>query len=457
MPANNKRGRPRKEDSRLPADTLRAVAFSSALKALAKKEMGSDRQESVLALLRNSFGAEISNTVGRWLNQDVMPNASNTKLLFTHFPEIAAWLKSDLSHPLRRLFCALDIWGSANSSPARGLGLTEKPYSIGCLITSLKAEWGLLPIVDEPCSIYGYAIPKLRRAISYDLTDAYQITAPLTVLNVILIGGVIFDDLTFTEIEHWAIDLATAAIVVCAHLESFPVSHQYLSGSTGSMARIIYSHFFEGRGKAGKNRILLDNLKTIEKIPDYERARDKLILAKKILRQKFNDVGLSLGVVEEIFENIPDKNMPWSAKTQSQADYFPRGSLYNPKKQLQPAYPGRFKYILQNTSEDLKVALCHDLWLDQIFSLPERHDLDIVHKKTKFDWGYSGSGPEFLAKSVLAHHLGHDQFGQKEVSCLLLGYLSKIPRHWFTGPFFLTTDMVDGYLNDTANCLSDAT
>lgn len=421
--------------------------------------MGADRQVCIRAMIKKRCGADLSNTVGRWLKQEVMPNESNTNRLLDHFPEIAAWLKPDLSHPLRRLLCALDVLGSANNSLVRGLGLTEKSYSVGGLINALKEEWGLLPIVDEPCTIYGHAIPKLRREIPHNLVDLYQNTSPLSVLNIILVSGIIFDDLTFMEVEHWAIDLATVAIVVFAHLESFPANHQFLSGPISLTTRQIYNHYFENSGEEVISNILQGQLeKTIENIKYQKRARGMLILAKKILADKFKAVGLSLNMVKDIFSNIPDENSPWSEEIQRQASHFPRSNLYSPRRHLQPAYPGRFKYILQNTSDEVKDVLCHDLWRNQVFPLLARHDLHTFHTKTKFDWGRPSSGSELLAKSVLAHHFGHDKFGQKEVNSILRDYIvSTVSRHWVMGPFFLTTDMLDYYLNHAEECLPDAT
>ena len=65
-----------------------------------------------------------------------------------------------------------------------------------------------------------------------------------------------------------------------------------------------------------------------------------------------------------------------------------------------------------------------------------------------FSWGYSGSGPIFLTISILAHHLGFDEFGNEEIDRLLNTYISKFPEQLVETSFCLTTAMVDKCLNE---------
>ena len=81
------------------------------------------------------------------------------------------------------------------------------------------------------------------------------------------------------------------------------------------------------------------------------------------------------------------------------------------------------------------------------YLLPTRRDLYSDYPG-EFSWGYSGSGPTFLATSILAHHFGHDDFGSVEIRGLLKNFISQLPYHPDAGPFFITTEFMENILKN---------
>lgn len=109
--------------------------------------------------------------------------------------------------------------------------------------------------------------------------------------------------------------------------------------------------------------------------------------------------------------------------------------------------PDQYGYELKAESENKRVVTIQMQGNKNALLPPERRDLG-ENYPGKFAWGYLGSGPRFLAISLLAHHFGHDNFGPFEINALLVNCISKLPSHHFIGPYFFTSKLIETYLRE---------
>lgn len=111
-------------------------------------------------------------------------------------------------------------------------------------------------------------------------------------------------------------------------------------------------------------------------------------------------------------------------------------------------YPTRhcteeYLYELTSGKDGSKLAHCVDqkgvrIPLQKVNALPGE----------EFMWGYLGSGPKLLCRSLLHHHFGHGNFRHSQMEKLLGDLICLLPDFPEAGPYFLTTKLIDQLISD---------
>lgn len=447
-------GNKKKSEKWLPATHLRIMAFARSLAParsnvnLGHEPKASDIQD-VLSKLVHPINDISAQTIRNWVIGEDMPCVSYVNWIKQGMPECADWLTPDInSCPIRRFLCALDIYGSPIDSTVRSLDTTSTEITVGKGLAILAKRWGSVPIVDGTDCLYGFAIPRLKCRVPRQVdSSVYQSSNPLTLMDFMFRCGSYLDlsDAIFTE---WAIDLASLTLMIGAFIEETSMVSRSQSGASGVYNWLVYRILFLPHGNWPNLQSVRDELR------DYSEFEDSLIdypqrlmLAREVLGAKLLPIGCDLSIAKIISDRIKNRDDMWQAPLGVHGKTFAQSDLFRDKQGISPAAPGKYRYELRILNSGERIAICHDLAKGTQAPLYERSDLYDGYESL-ISWGYSGSGPTFLAISILAHHLGHDDFGIEEVDRLRDKYISRLPEQLIETSFFLTTELI-------ANCLSE--
>lgn len=446
-------GNKRKSDKWLPSDHLRVRAFVFALTSkMTDVEPGTEPKISTIQseLEKLSHPIEISSSALRnWLSGKDWPSKANVNWLKQAYSGCATWLESDIEiSPLHRFLCALDIWGSSIDSPQRKFDVyLPKTVSVGHGLKVLVKRWAPAPVTSGEKTISGFAIPRLKCRVPDQVSNAiYLPSNPLSLLDFMFLCG---PHLEFTdeEFKEWAIDLASLTLMAGAFFESLSLTEQLQSGKTGDYYSLIYRLFFREVGWRQDESLLQWSVNQFTDLRKSEvNYSQRLFQAREVLKDELLSIGSDLSVAETIFERIDDRNKMWRSAF-DESEVISKEDLLNSDVILSSASPGRYRYEFTHDSGGEKVVLCHDIEMKVSAPLPMRADLYKGYLGS-YSWGYMGSGPTFLTVSLLAHHLGHVDFGNNEIHKLLERCISLLPEHKSMGPYILTTNLIDHYLND---------
>ncbi len=127
--------------------------------------------------------------------------------------------------------------------------------------------------------------------------------------------------------------------------------------------------------------------------------------------------------------------------------------LYVDTRNLSPE-PHRITYMLRIV-EGCKVVLYQDVTLDT-FPRPLEPRRDLFSYSGDFSWGYSGTGPIFLAMSILGHYFGGTRHPTIEQQRTLVATISRIPEDQ---PFDISSEDIDALLEypNTPNTTFEST
>lgn len=444
-------GNKKKIDKWLPANFLRIKAFYRALASRVSSVCEPKPSDILDALYYYHRSIDMAETTLRaWRLGEDWPKAKNIELVELEFPGCAAWLNPTIdSTPILRFLCALDIWGSPIDSSSRKLELTPQFITAGSCLAVLEERWAPIVVMDEDGSNCGFAIPRLKCYIPKNLSATiYQSNNPISLIDFMFRCGAHIEFSKDDEFEDWAIDLASLTLVVSSFMESLPLNEKFLSGgsSADDHSLLTYNIFFKEMGD-------WPNLKSIRRaleIPtDFENLEidfpKRLMLARDILKNALFAIGADLSIAETLFERVKDNNKMWQSSVDARGKSFAKGDVVRVKRKLTPFAPGQYKYEVRNFAGEERSVLFRDMMSGAEEPLPKRPDLCSRYTGS-YNWGYSGEGPTFLTISILAHHLGHDDFGVEEIHRLLDKYISRI-SHSLLGPFILTTELIDECIN----------
>lgn len=446
-------GNKKNTDKFLPADHLRIMAFARSLAPkgaearIGQKPKTSDIQD---VLSKLTHPVDISNqAIDSWLKGEKRPNVASINWIKQGLPDCAVWLEPDInSSPILRFLCALDIWGAPIDSPVRKLDTASVNNTVGKGLAILAKRWASVPIGAGADCFCGFAVPRLKRQVPHQVPSTiYQSSNLLTLMDFMFRCGS-YLELSGEEFTEWAIDLASLTVMIGAFLEGISLAERLQSGTTGDYNSLAYRIFFREHGNWPNLESVRGALQDLsgfdDSIIDYPQ---RLMQAREVLREKLLSIGSDLSIVEVLSGCIKDRNRMWQEPVHEHGETFPQSDLLRVKRNISPVAPGRYRYELRHLTGGKRIALCHDLELGCQTPLPARADLDNGYEGS-FSWGYSGRGPTFLTISILAHHLGHDDFDTEEIDRLLDAYISRLPGQFVETSFFLTTELIDKCLNE---------
>jgi len=445
-------GNKKNADKWLPADHLRVMAFARSLVPdspevqLGQEPKTSDIQE-VLSRLAHPIDISAP-TIRSWVVGETLPSVSYVNWIKQGMPECADWLKPDIeSSPIRRFLCALDMWGAPSDSPIRKLDTTSKGISVGKGFATMAMRWAPKPIGDKRGVFCGIVIPKPQCPVPPQVDDSvYQSINRLSLMDFMFRCGP-YLELSDVDFREWAIDLASLTLMTGAFFEGMSLPMRLQSGRTGDYSSLVFDIFFRPHGNWPNWESVRGRLEDFPELDDsvidkYSRC---LVKACDALNNELLAIGSDLSVAKKISAKIKDGDRMWQEPIDAHGETFAQSDLLPVKRNISPVAPGRYKYEFRKLSDRQRTVLCHDLESGTQTHLVERPDLYDGYLGS-FSWGYSGEGPTFLAISLLAHHLGHDDFGSEETDRLLGEYISRFSDR-LSGVFFLTTDLIDRCLN----------
>lgn len=448
-------GNKKNSEKWLPATRLRIMAFARSLAParsnvhLGHEPKASDIQD-VLSKLVHPINDISAPTIRSWVVGEKLPSVSYVNWIKQGMPECADWLTPDIdSSPMRRFLCALDIWGSPIESTIRSLDTASTEITVGKGLAILARRWGSVPIVDGTDCFYGFAIPRLKCHVPRQVdSSVYRSSNPLSLMDFMFRCGSYLDlaeDSVFTE---WAIDLASLTLMIGAFIEGTSLVSRSQSGSTGVYNRLVHRIFFLPHGNWPNLQSVRDELQVYsefdDSVIDYPQ---RLMLARGVLSKNLLSIGCDLSIARIFSERIKDRDYMWHSPLGAHGETFAQSDLFREKRDISPATPRKYRYELQTLKTGERIALCHDLANGTQAPLDERPDLYNGYEGL-IGWGYSGSGSTFLAISILAHHLAHDDFSVEEIDRLRNKYISRLPEQLIGTSFFLTTELIDKCLNE---------
>lgn len=445
-------GRKNKEDEWFPADPLRIRAFARSLVPDSQEvKLGQEPKTSDIQKVLSQLAHPVDRsdqTIRDWVIGKTRPCHESVNWIKQGMPECADWLEPDIeSSPIRRFLCALDVWGAPIDSPARKLDTASPKITVGMGVANLAKRWAPMPISAGGSDFSGFVIPRLKCHAPQQIpSTVYQAGNPLALMDFMFRSGSVleFSEEEFTE---WAVDLASLTLFVRAFLEGTSLAEQLQSGIAGDYSSLAYRIFFREHGNWPNVESVHWALQDFSEFDDSAEYSQRLMDARGVLRGNLLSIGSNLSIAEEIFGDIKDRNRMWQEPFGAHGETFDPSDLIRVKRNIAPAAFGRYRYELRTLNGGERVALCHDSENGTQAPLPERPDLFKGYSGS-FGWGYSGSGPTFLAISILAHHLGHSDFGGEEIDRLLEKYIARFPEQFVETSFFLTTDLIDKCLNE---------
>lgn len=442
-------GNKKNSEAWAPADHLRIMAFARSLVPDSREvKLGQEPKTSdiqnVLYLLAQPVGRS-DQTIRDWVIGKTRPCHESINWIKQGMPECADWLTRDIdSSPIRRFLCALDIWGSPIDSLVRRLDTATKIITVGDGLAVLAKRWG--PVLKKG-SLCEYVIPRIKSYVPHQVPEAvYQSLNPLSLMDFMFRCGPyleLFDE-DFTE---WAIDFASLTLIAGAFFEGVSFSERGLHGGAVGYSFLAFDIFFRPHDNWPNREYVRGRLEDFPELDDsvidkYSRC---LMKACDALNNELLAIGSDLSVAMKISAKIKDGDRMWQELIDARGETFAQSDLLPVKRNISPVAPGRYKYEFRKLSDRQRTVLCHDLESGTQTHLVERPDLYDGYLGS-FSWGYSGEGPTFLAISLLAHHLGHDDFGPEETDRLLGECISRLSDR-LSGVFFLTTDLIDRCLN----------
>jgi hypothetical protein len=447
-------GNKKNSDKWLPADHLRIKAFARSLvSGRPEAHLGQEPKTSDIqaALFKLAHPIDISAPAIRsWVVGEKFPSTSYVNWIKQCMPECADWLTPVIdSSPIRRFLCALDLWGAPIDSAVRNLDAASAKITVGKSLVILAKRWAPMPIGDGRCTFGGFAIPRLKCFAPVQVPDSlYQSVNLLTLMDFMFRCGP-YIKLTDEEFTEWAVDLASLTLISGAFFEGVSLAERSQSGRTGDYSSLVFDIFFRSHGNWPNCESVRGRLEDFPEFDDsvIDSYAQRLVKACDVLNGELVAIGSDLSIVGELFGRVKDRSKLGQEHLGKKSETFDQRDLIRPQRNLSPAAPDRYRYELRRLSSGTRIALCHDLELGSQTPLPARPDLDNGYEGS-FSWGCSGRGPTFLTISILAHHLGHDDFDTEEIDRLLDAYISRLPEQFIETSFFLTTELIDKCLNE---------
>lgn len=444
-------GRLSKNDKWLAADPIRIKTFWREFTfKLLKIPLGRDAKikDIQFAISSRAHSLDVSDTTLRaWKAAEDFPLNTCVTLIEKEWPGCADWLTPDIdSSPIRRFLCALDIWGSPIDSPARKLNSAVKKVTVGNGLSILSKRWG--PVLKRG-SQFKYVIPRIKRYVPPQVAvSVYDASNPLSLMNFMFLCGP-YIELSDEEFTEWAIDFASLTLIVGAFYDGISFAERGLHGAAYEYSFIVHYIFFLPHDNWPNVESVKSRLEIFSNLDDsaIDFYSQRLMRALGVLNKELFAIGSDISIVKKLQFNIKDPNRRLQEPLDEDSETFDYSDLIQVKRNLSPAAPDRYRYELRHLSCGTRIALCHDLKLGAQSPLLKRTDL---FKGTDglISWGYSGAGPKLLAFSIIAHHLGHDDFDFEEVNRLLDAYISRLPGQFIETSFFLTTELIDKCLNE---------
>lgn len=444
----------KKADKWLPSDPLRIKGFARLLAAelYGHNTITNPRVSELKNGIENHKIASVISptTLRNWVNGEDFPSEGYRNLIERISPIPLQSLKPSIdSTPILRFLSALDIWGSRLDSPARGVDKPTHLFSAGACLEKTAKHWAPYELVIDN-KIYGTIIPKIKHFVPEQVNYLkYRAYDRFLILEFMFeCGG--FIDFHDADFEDWSIDLASAALSIKASIDSMSSSKQSLSGEMRDLSNLIYAIFFNTNNVFYAKRL---SQHLARKYPDFIKKlsinyAERLISARSILESKLLTFGCDLSIANELSEKIPDKDLAFQKIELDDRPYEPEllrhltvdNSLLERKVKTNFIYTFkvvRKKRIVTFKEEESEIET----------TLPLRNDLFDDYPKSPYLWGYAGSGPQLLATSIIAHHLGHNEFDSKKAIYLVEKHLAKFlePHHLRT--FHLKTDFINQCIN----------
>lgn len=450
-------GNKKKEDTWLPSYPLRIKGFA---RLLAAELYGHDTtiKPSAEAMAKAIDSHKIAskttnlistNCLGKWINGENFPKYY-INLIKKIAPNSVEILTPNIeSAPIFRFLSAIDIWGSSLDSPARGRDKFTSSFSAGACLEQISRQWAPYELeIDK--KIHGMIIPKIEQFVPDHINfGKYRGYDSFSILEFMFeCGGFIdFDDADF---EDWAVDLASAALSIKASIDSMSLSKQSLSGEIRDLSNFLFNLFFNENNF--KNEKFLSQY-LVRKYPDTIKNisinyAQRLISARSILENKLLTFDCDLSIANELDQKIADKNLAFQKIELDDRPYDPEllRHLVVDDSLLERKVKTNFIYTFKVVRKK-RVVTFKEEESDIDTILPLRNDLFDDYPNSTYSWGYTGSGPRLLATSIIAHHLGHDDFGYKKAIYLVENHLYKILEAHHLKPFHLSSKVINQCIN----------
>lgn len=443
-------GRNLKSQAYFPADTIRFKAFAHHI-ANHFSAINTDGTPNINMLLDNLFweGEPLNiseQTLKNWFSGVDKPSPEKIEEIEKLCDSATTWLVRDLEvSPMHRLLCSIDLWGCKLESANRRIEGNEEGITVGSALISLSKKWAPRGYVSENGIFFHPIIPHLSVPVQSQIfSNCYVVTNPITLLDFMLMLPMYLSELNEKEFYCWAMDLVSMTLIVCAHIESLSIADIANTGRTNLYARHLYNIFFRGNGSWPSAFEIELHLKDFPEIIHPSRLAQSLMKVRNLLSDELLKSGTSLNIIEIIFKKIPTKESQILSSS-SDREMLDRHEYFRlPGNKSIRITDCQYLYIFRNVNDQCLVSFQTDA-LEEEHPLLPRPDLDDDYLR-EFSWGYVGGGARFLSKSILAHHLGHDNFQDWEVNHLLDCFLKEISCESLSMPHFLTSGMIEDFL-----------
>ena len=444
------KGRPPKSKVYLPADSIRFKGFfyvlANMLVSRANSKFSIVNKDGLpnlknlleeLAMRGDPSQDGISEcSLRKWFSGEDRPDKNNSLRVENICPGAQALLTADIElNPLNRFLCAIDLWASNVCNPNISLKSHASHITIISAINVIENRWAPISSLDEGIENRDLIIPLLEIPVQLKVTSkVYDSANPLTLLSFMLTIPQYIDELSERLFYDWTLDLAALTLLVRCHIASMPKRIQRSTGNYAGYSYLLYMIFFiEHKHWQSEDKISID-LMTYTEIKDPIRLAQWLMKSNNLFKSELARIGTSPRHIVDIFNKHQDRDSSEISE-----------SIYNKDRQKSERLsPEKYEYIFKYVKGKYLVMV-QPHGVKDARPLPPRRDLH-NNSPGEFAWGYSGSGPRFLTKSILAHHFGHDKFKIWETDILLKKFIGSLLCPPVNATFFLSSDAIETIL-----------
>ena len=391
------------------AQTMVIKVFVNAL----AEALAVDSKDTAVSNALNQLGVVVdTQKLSRWRTGLNKPKMSAVAEINQALTRPVVWLNEGILLPQTRFVGALKFWEVAFETDA----VNTAPMTL--IFNQIKGYWLPIERVDANGVAHGKFIDGLNNVVPMWMNDlAYFSDDSMgTALKTMLLLGhaevknaVVFENVVF--------DLATLALLYKAKYEfDLPYGLPKLAPEY-SLALKLYHFIFSDDANQTQ---LSQALTAFLRIDDSAAYMDAILLAKQHVSKWFEMAGETLEFVNAFFER-PDMDTPITMPKIKPENVSNFKAIM--QSNLTPAHAGRWEYCLW--SSDSPNGLCVEVKnlsnrsTQQLPPYINKNFEKCRNNHTTYSWGYSGDGPRLLVKSLLSHHLGHQNFRESDTDKLL--------------------------------------